>query len=541
MTYYLYLFEAHTIQPFIFESGRLAEMVGASELIEDLFGKPLDTTLEALEIEVKPSDYIRRGGAAWTLKMDSMESAMRLRDAWGLIITEKAPGLPFSHTVCQGSTIPEALAQGRGRLEHLRNYTFPRLPVPGPLVQRSPRTGNPAVLWEEVKKNRWEWIDEATQRKRQKVFRKGVALNNKFLSKDTLDKFTFPLNLEPDEEDAFPFESDNHYVAIIHADGNGLGEELIRLSKKLEDDPGADSASIFRELSNSIKSATEAAAKEALLSVFDNADSFPKSKSGKFILPFRPLVLGGDDMTVIIRAEHALEFINQFIHSFEEETKTRLTAIESPHVPDGLTACAGICFVKVNQPFYLGYQLAESLCGYAKSTARRNREKNRGKIPSAVAFHRVTTSFVTDYETVQQEEMRMSQDENIYYLTMGAYGAGQYSKGMPPLIDLLKMKSVFQKPAMSRGPLRHFLTLLHAELADARKAYKRWVENMEKDKALSSCLDDYRDYTTNLFGGAKSAQGDDLPFQEMGDSRSHRTFIGDLMQLIAVEGEAHDH
>ncbi len=27
MTCYLYLFEAHTIQPFIFESGRLAEMV----------------------------------------------------------------------------------------------------------------------------------------------------------------------------------------------------------------------------------------------------------------------------------------------------------------------------------------------------------------------------------------------------------------------------------------------------------------------------------------------------------------------------------
>ncbi len=36
MTYCLYLFEAHTIQPFIFESGRLAEMVGASDLIEDL-------------------------------------------------------------------------------------------------------------------------------------------------------------------------------------------------------------------------------------------------------------------------------------------------------------------------------------------------------------------------------------------------------------------------------------------------------------------------------------------------------------------------
>ncbi len=35
MTFSLYLFEAHTIQPFIFESGRLAEMVGASDLIED--------------------------------------------------------------------------------------------------------------------------------------------------------------------------------------------------------------------------------------------------------------------------------------------------------------------------------------------------------------------------------------------------------------------------------------------------------------------------------------------------------------------------
>ncbi|BBO87237.1 Cas10/Cmr2 second palm domain-containing protein [Desulfosarcina ovata] len=530
MTCCLYLFEAHTIQPFIFDSGRLAEMVGASELIEDLFDEPLKKTLKELNIDFNDDAFIRKGGGAWTLKLESMDDAMKLQAVWGLVVAEKAPGLSFSHTVAEGCSISDALEDGRKKLLRMRNRAMPRLPVPGPLIKRAPRTGNPAVEWANVKKDRYEWIDEATREKRK--FRKGTALNRKFLSRDTLEKFTFPLNLDPDEKDAFPFDSDNHYVAIVHADGNGLGQELITLGEKLKNDGKTDSKAIFREVSNSIKNATEAAAKEALSSEVRNSRSFTTRR----ILPFRPLVLGGDDLTVIIRAEYALSFTQTFIEAFEKETQSELSKIESDHVPKGLTACAGVCFVKVNQPFYLGYQLAESLCKHSKDTARRMSKQNGDKIPSAVTFHRVTTSFTTSYEAIQDEEMKAG---DHHQLTMGAYGVGAHSHGLPPLADIIEMKSLFQKPVMAKGPIRNFLTLLHADPVEARKAYRRWIENMEKNAELQPCLEDFYTLSENIFGHISNK--DDLPFQKMDEADNYRTFIGDLTQLIAVEGEAHDH
>ncbi len=554
MTSCLYFFETHTIQPFIFESGRLAEMVGASDLIEDLLGGILDSTLRELGIPVSSDSFLRRGGGAFILQISDKQQGEFLRDLWGLIVYEKAPGLAFSHTVVTGDTIPGALKEGRKKLLQLRNHTLPRLPVAGPLIKRAPRTGNPAVRWGKVKKNRWEWIDAATEKKREDKYSKGKTLQRKFLAdtKEDLKRFTFPLNLDPDEDNAFPFESDNHYVAIIHADGNGIGQQLIALGEKLQNDPEAKIGAIFREFSTHLKEATEVAAKEALRAEIKKNRSF----TARDILPFRPLVLGGDDLTVIIRSEFALSFTKRFIELFERETKSKLAQISHDAVPKGLTACAGVCFVKVNYPFYLGYQLAESLCKHAKDIARRACSQNGDKIPSAIIFHRVTTSFVKNYKTVLNEEMKAG-DNN--YLTMGAYGVGEVDAGLPPLAAIMEMKELFQKPAMARGPVRHFLSLLHTKPAVAAKVYQRWLENMKKRKELQSYLEEYEKILTEIFTSA--AKVDNLPFQKMSredacrtfnrncgtstESRSDedicRTFIGDLTQLIAVEGEAHDH
>lgn len=446
-------------------------------------------------------------------------------------MNEMAPGLPYSHTVSEGESIQEALHKGRSQLQQLRNYALPRLPVPGPLTIRAPRTGNPAVAWEEVKE---EWIDSSTKRKRD--FREGVSLKRKFLSVEDFEKYSFPLNMDPDEEDAFPFVSDNRYVAIIHADGNGLGEHFFRLAAGLENEPNVNRTAIFQYFSNNIKEATEAAAQMALSREMEKASFLAAEPT----LPFRPLVLGGDDLTVIIRAEYALSFTRNFIECFERETAQRLTQMNCVHVPQGLTACAGVCFVKANHPFYLGYQLAESLCGYAKDVARRHRKVDEVPIPSAVTFHRVTTSFVKNYDEIRKEEMSMNQNGDRYSLTMGAYGVGGHSQGLPPLKEIIGMKSLFQKPEMSGGPMRHYLTLLHADPHDAKQAYARWVENMEKDTNLRENLVTYNEHKKKLIGDSPKTPIEDLLFQALEDGHTHRTFIGDLMQLIAVEGEAHD-
>ena len=67
-------------------------------------------------------------------------------------------------------------------------------------------------------------------------------------------------------------------------------------------------------------------------------------------IEIRPIVLGGDDLTVICRADKALTYTHSFLHHFEEETKALKDILKKYKVftkgEDHLTACAGIAIIK---------------------------------------------------------------------------------------------------------------------------------------------------------------------------------------------------
>ena len=49
--YYTLFFEARGIQSYIFDSGKMKEMVGASELVKELCDSKLDEVIKYLELE----------------------------------------------------------------------------------------------------------------------------------------------------------------------------------------------------------------------------------------------------------------------------------------------------------------------------------------------------------------------------------------------------------------------------------------------------------------------------------------------------------
>ena len=79
---------------------------------------------------------------------------------------------------------------------------------------------------------------------------------------------------------------------------------------------------------------------------------------------------------------------------------------------DGLTACAGIAFIKSSFPYYYGYQLAEELCSEAKKDS--NREK------SCLMFHKVQDSFIGSYKDIEKRELTTLEEKSFkfgpYYL-----------------------------------------------------------------------------------------------------------------------------
>src|SRR5699024_5482278 len=79
--------------------------------------------------------------------------------------------------------------------------------------------------------------------------------------------------------------------------------------------------------------------------------------------PIRPIVLGGDDLTIIIQADLALRFTHNFLKEFENQTKKEFSFLNKDFqiqgFENGITACAGIAYVKKTYPFHYAVDLAE--------------------------------------------------------------------------------------------------------------------------------------------------------------------------------------
>lgn len=79
-----------------------------------------------------------------------------------------------------------------------------------------------------------------------------------------------------------------------------------------------------------------------------------------------PIVLAGDDITVLAPDRCALAFAANFLRVFEK------TAAANPVLgPLHLTVAAGVALVKRSYPFSNAYNLAEALCANAKKRSRR--------------------------------------------------------------------------------------------------------------------------------------------------------------------------
>jgi hypothetical protein len=92
------------------------------------------------------------------------------------------------------------------------------------------------------------------------------------------------------------------------------------------------------------------------------------------ILPIRPIILGGDDVTFVCDGKLGIYFAKTFIEKFQQ------TSINGK----SLTACAGVAIIKTKYPFYRGYWLAEELC---KSAKRKRKRDSQWSEASVLDFH----------------------------------------------------------------------------------------------------------------------------------------------------------
>ena len=356
MTRWLYRYEAKKIQDYVLGTSRLKEIAAASAQVEQLGDEFKGAHTKAGVTDAK---VITCAAGQATVIFANEASLRRLASVWPMYCARTRPGLP----VIQGwVAFPEGEPDAKGYAELMRalfakldaDRMRPRasLPEVGPLVARAGRSGLAAV--EYATKDR-ALCDEAMRAKLREARETHEDFRERLLEETPFAGRRFAHGGEEDRS------FDEGYVAIVHADGNNIG-------KRFQETPFKNQ----EKLSKGLGEATREAVKRALRHVSAQPRRHAAWNAAGALLPFRPVVLGGDDVTVMLRADDALPFTYEFLRAFQEETASGLKGLLTGAFKDGLTASAGVAMVKSAFPYHAAYDLAEELCQHAKSEAKRH-------------------------------------------------------------------------------------------------------------------------------------------------------------------------
>lgn len=196
------------------------------------------------------------------------------------------------------------------------------------------------------------------------------------------------------------------WAGVVFSDGNGLGQIIMRFDQWLE--PGDDYLSTLRAFSLALDEATEKAFYRACLQLAALGAGKGTKHEADQRLPLVPLLLGGDDLTVMVDGHYALPFAEAFLSAFDEESGQQevIRKIARKALGAGrLSACAGVAIVKKNFPFYSAQSLAEALLKSAKTVKKKVVSQTSGQpFPcSALDFHVLYDVAYSSLDRVRQD------------------------------------------------------------------------------------------------------------------------------------------
>lgn len=489
---YLYGASVIGIQNFIFQTDKLKEIIGASELVEDICQKCFKDFTGITEDDLKKNLLL---GAAGNIRyiFDNKEDCQKVFRAFPKYIMEYAPGIKLCQYVnIDDISLNDKIQNLEEQLKAERNRYYPDLDFGLMAVERSRTTGLPAVeIMDKVS------IDAGTKKKLIRANNLQGIISKIKKSNPSL------LNVEfPKEFSDISGEDGRKWLAIIHADGNGLGKILHKLNKALNGKDDKEVSDAYKEFSVKLNEATINATQKSIVDTFKKFDE-------RNLIPFRPVILGGDDLTVIIRADYALEFTQKFLSYFQEETSKELKDFFEKYLNGMkcLTACAGIAFAKESFPFHYSIAMAGRLCKDAK---RASRNFNQETPPASLSFFKIQSSFVdTDnFDSLIKRELAIADEINPkdetkedFTFKYGPYFLEKY-EGRPHIDDLIKWSEDMGNPE-NNAPLtklREWISIRYSSKDFAEFHMDQIIEALEAKRTKASndkILDFLNDHKKN--------------------------------------------
>ncbi|MDG4771536.1 hypothetical protein [Solwaraspora sp. WMMD792] len=358
------LIETGGNQRYIFGSNRLRHVVGASQLVHEIGTEWVPTAVGRLD-DPDATVVMTASGKALLL-VGSVEAGRAvIREVSGRALRE-APGLQVT-----GVVGPPFDATDPAAHEPARDKTY-RLHVEVRAARRDPLLRDRVFPWHRLCRDSGQPAADEERYGEDEL----VAASAGVLARsDARHRASQRLleQLPGDLGDVVPANTDvlrqSGWAAVVHADGNGVGGPFRRFIDHVMAVEGTSSVDLATHLryqrlvSAELEKATWDAVRDAIAALRDQRAG--EELTGRLL----PIVVGGDDVTLICDAALAVPFVRAFAEGFARHTavQPRLSAIARKATGRGsLTASAGIAVIKPHHPFGAAYELAEALTVSAK-------------------------------------------------------------------------------------------------------------------------------------------------------------------------------
>lgn len=446
----LVVVETAHIQLYIFNSNRLKENVGASYLVAAATGEwalecaykasggscnvvkgEEDTYTLATEqnnvIETKNAEVLYSGGGNFVAMFRQLEQAKDFIGCLSRRAICEAPGLPltFHHQSFdwkKEDALSVVVEKALNALKSQRSHQPMRMGLAGlGVTVMCASTSLPAV-WMDRERN----PDEITPAEWQPVSAEVMA--KRAVAKPANDYLEKTLNLSTnyrfalDLDDLGRTKGESSYMAVVHADSNGMGSliqeiasdknnrsyvnEMRTFSENVKKAALEAQQAMVRQLLDSIETVTEPdkdgnPVEKQVIMGENNQSRIELSrdkKTDQYILPLRPLVSGGDDVTFVCDGRIGIDLATTFLQAFEAATQQ--------YLGQKLTACAGVAIVKSHYPFARAYALADELAASAKNLVYQDAQEHNEKTPrfSAIDWHYTPGGLYDSLDKMRERE-----------------------------------------------------------------------------------------------------------------------------------------
>jgi hypothetical protein len=392
------------VQAFIFDVPRLRAMLGANALVGQTMRHELpklmngkgcklawpsglgrDAPNDPLHSGADPDDpaalyekgiLARDGGHFIVVFPGEVQAEGFLRQAETLL-AEKLPGVLFEARI---EPFGVATTDGKSREKPPREIQLLNLPV----LQICQETGREPASNQDAK---FGWIAQSVTHRVQwgKEFNQGNTLDIIGLMREKL----YPSKMNWEEPNDLDDLTAGDYLALIHADGNGIGKRYSDWKKDAQGDAVTKEAH-GEAFFHSMRVAVRRAVVDALGKTFTQGD-------GK--RPYEVLMLGGDDLLLICRADKALDFACNYAKE-----------LENYKLADGkrLNVALGVAIARHTYPLHRLHELAEELASSAKRLSRAQARAKDDANASVIDWQVVTQSWFTGVAEARRQSERIA-------------------------------------------------------------------------------------------------------------------------------------